>query len=108
MEKLIYTGKLYSPRINVPFTKKLNERKMKATLYTSGDLAGISSKNFKAYYGWECTDDTGEWCFEAKFDDQVIKIPYSKLGMGSHKQYECMACLLKGIAWVMQKYKLTL
>lgn len=79
---------------------------MKNSVYSSGDYAGIHSKNFDAYYGYEIQDENDEWCFQAKFDDQTITIPFSKLK--SDDQFNCEKNLLIGISWIFMKYKLTL
>ena len=79
---------------------------MKAKVYSSGDYAVIESKNFKAYYGYEVTNEDDDWCFEARFEDEVIIIPFSKLG--TDDKFNCVENLMKGIAWLFMKYKLTL
>lgn len=83
--------------------------------YWSGDYAGLTSKNFSAYYGYEVTqlrenpedDEDVEWCFEAKFNNERIIIPYSKL-RSENSESDCMHNLMQGIAWILTKYKLTL
>ena len=79
---------------------------MAPEVYSSGDYAGITAKNFTAYYGYEVTDENGEWCFQASFDDETITIPFRKLK--SDDQFNCEHNLMRGIAWLMMKYKLTL
>jgi len=74
-------------------------------IYSASDYAGLSSKNLTAYYGYEVTDENDEWCFEAKFNNEIIKIPSSKLGVKD--KFDCTECLLRGISLVMMKYKLT-
>lgn len=74
-------------------------------VYSSGDYAGFVSKNLTAYYGYEETEND-EWCFVAQFGNEKIKIPSSKLKVDD--TFNCQECLLKGLAWVMMKYKLTL
>jgi len=101
--------------------------KFKADVYTASDYAGIYSSNLDCYYGYErgyckvcktyndnadsdCADcglSDVEWCFVAKFNDKEIVIPYSKLGLGDNKMLDVNRCLLKGIAWIFEKYKLT-
>lgn len=78
---------------------------MKPDIYSAGDYAGIKAKNFQAYYGYETADENDEWCFMAEFDGTKITIPFSKLKASD--QFNCMDCLLTGIAWLFQKYKLT-
>jgi hypothetical protein len=51
---------------------------MKPEVYSSSDYAGITTKNFKAYYGYEVEDENEEWCFQASFNDETITIPFSK------------------------------
>lgn len=79
---------------------------MKNSVYSSGDYAGLVSKNFEAYYGYEVQDENEEWCFQAKFNDQEITIPFSKLR--SDDQFNCEKNLLIGVSWIFMKYKLTL
>lgn len=105
MGGLTYTGPLIGPKITVPFQKQLNELRMKAKTYKGEFFAGITSKNFSAYYGDEVIDEKGEWCFEAKFGTTVIKIPFSKLGCSD--RFNCMECLMKGVAWIFEKYNIS-
>ena len=79
--------------------------KNKPMIYEASDYAGIGSKNFVAYYGYEVTDKNDEWCFKAEFNNEVIKIPFSKLG--AKDQNNCQDCLLHGIGWLFAKYKLS-
>lgn len=78
---------------------------MKPEIYSASDYAGIASKNFEAYYGYEVTEND-EWCFKATFYETEIIIPFSKLQ--ADDMFNCKDCLLTGIAWLFQKYKLTL
>ena len=78
----------------------------KPEYYRASDYAGISSKYFSAYYGYEQTDENDEWCFVASFNDEEIKIPFSKLKCKD--QFDCVDCLNKGIAWLFMKYGLEL
>lgn len=74
--------------------------------YVSGDYAGIKAKHACFYYGYEITGPDDEWCFVATMsDDTEIVVPWSELKSGA-SQFDCVANLLQGIAWVMQKYKL--
>lgn len=77
---------------------------MKPDFYSSGDYAGLTTKNFQAYYGYEEVDENGEWCFTAKFGDENIKVPFSKLK--ADDQFNCVECLLIGIGWVLTKHKI--
>lgn len=79
---------------------------MRPDIYSSSDYAGIKSKNFEAYYGYEVEDENEEWCFEATFNDQTITIPFSKLK--GRDQFNCVENLLIGVSWLLMKYKLTL
>lgn len=89
------------------------------TIGISEDYAVLSCKNIYFYYGYESSlcacgkhnckeheDLEKEWCFEAKFSDQVIIIPFSKLQIDD--QFNCRDGLLKGIGWVFAKYSLSL
>ena len=88
---------------------------MKPSYYWWSDYAGFESNNLSCYYGYEVTqlvdnpedDEDTEWCFEAKFNNERIIIPYSKLNSGE-EQCEVLPNLLKGIGWILTKYKLTL
>lgn len=82
---------------------------LKPEVYIKNDYAGIGNKNFTAYYGYEETigeGDDEEWCFKAEFNDEVIIIPFSKLGCSD--MFNVGICLMTGIAWLFAKYKLTL
>ena len=80
----------------------------------SGDYASLTAHNASFYYGYECAvgeGDDEEWCFEAKFNDNTITIPYSKLVGRTPKRmaperWDCEQCLLLGIGWVLTKYKI--
>jgi len=67
------------------------------------DYAVLSTKNASFYYGYEVTINN-MWCFEAKFNDEKITIPFSKLGVDD--QWEVVECLLSGIGLILAKYKL--
>lgn len=98
----------------------------KANIYTASDYAGLIAKHFKANYGYEevyCTDcrvfakvgtddyadhegHETEWCFVAEFNGETIRIPSSKLKADDAR--DTGMCLLKGIAWLLEKYELRL
>ena len=84
---------------------------MKPRAYIASDYAGIASKNIYFYYGYEVTDENGDNCFTATFQDngeeKTITIPYSKLGTKAD-MWQCEECLLQGIAWIFEKYRLEL
>lgn len=78
---------------------------MKPDFYTSGDYAGLSTKNASFYYGYEETEDD-EWCFTADIEGlEKIKVPFSKLQ--AKDQFDCVECLMVGIGWVLTKYNLS-
>lgn len=98
---------------------------MKASVYTAGDYAGLRTKHLAAYYGYEeiyChTCDAyvkhgkdseehayheTEWCFVAEFNGETIRIPASKLRVDD--VWNTGDCLLKGVAWLLEKYELRL
>jgi len=94
--------------------------------YVAGDYAGLEFRDGEFYYGYErsicmkcgnmnkrgsehcedCEDAGGEWCFYAKFNEEVIYIPFSKLG--TKDMFDVVSCLNMGIGWVLAKYKLVL
>jgi hypothetical protein len=78
---------------------------MKPDVYIAGDYAGLKTNNLTAYYGYEETEDD-EWCFVARFGNEVIRIPASKLKV--RDKTDCQECLLMGLAWLTMKYHLTL
>ena len=55
------------------------------------------------YYGYEVRINN-MWCFEAKFNDEKITIPVSKLGVKN--ALDVVECLLMGIGLILAKYKL--
>jgi len=69
------------------------------TVYSAGDYAGIGCNGFKAYYGYEKTDEADDWCFEADMAGKIITIPFSKLGV--RDMFDCQTNLLYGIAVVL-------
>ena len=75
---------------------------MKPSISIASDYAVLSTKNASFYYGYEVTINN-MWCFEAKFNDEKITIPVSKLGV---KKGNVVECLLSGIGLILSKYKL--
>ena len=74
-----------------------------ARSFVAGDYAGITSKNLDLYYGYECTNDNGEWSFSARVGEtEVMKIPQSKLNASD--KFDCASCLLAGIGMLFDKY----
>lgn len=77
-----------------------------ARSFVAGDYAGITSKNLDLYYGYECWDENGEWCFSARVGgSEVMKIPQSKLKVSD--KFDCVSCLLAGIGQLFDKYGAT-
>lgn len=72
--------------------------------YSASDYAGLETKNFKAYYGYEEVDENEEWCFVARFEGKVIKISNSTLPVKD--KFDCNECLLVGIGMILSEYKL--
>jgi hypothetical protein len=77
------------------------------SVYEASDYAGIDvpTKGIKFYYGYEVTDDDENWCFEATFPQKKIKIgfPILKHENASLDQFECVPCLLTGIAILIER-----
>ena len=47
----------------------------------SDDYASIETNGISFYYGYEVTDENGEWCFQAKTKGgKEITLPFSRLG----------------------------
>jgi len=67
------------------------------------DYAVLSTKNASFYYGYEVTINE-MWCFEAKFNDEKVTIPFSRLGVDD--QWDVVECLMMGIGLILAKYKL--
>jgi hypothetical protein len=79
----------------------------KPNFYTASDYAGLTFCGGSFYYGYEVTSgDDEEWCFSAKFGENEIIIPFSKLG--AKNMFDVTVCLNMGIGWILAKYKLTL
>ena len=76
---------------------------MKPSISIASDYAVLSTKNASFYYGCEVTINN-MWCFEAKFNDEKITIPVSKLGVKN--ALDVVECLLMGIGWILAKYRL--
>lgn len=72
---------------------------MPKKVYIASDYAGIRCDGFSAYYGYEETDESGEWCFVATINGEATEIPFGKLG--ARDKFECVECLLHGIAIVL-------
>lgn len=71
--------------------------------YSGGDYAGIDSDNLCVYYGYECVDDSGNWCFKATFNGQQVQWTWEELG--SRDQFDCQYGLLAGIARLFSSYR---
>jgi hypothetical protein len=82
----------------------MESRMNKPDAYVSGDYAGLSFKNGSFYYGYE-VEINEEWCFVAKFTENEIIIPFSKLGCKD--MFDVNNCLLTGVGWILAKYKLS-
>ena len=67
------------------------------------DYAVLSTKNASFYYGYEVKINE-MCCFEAKFNDEKITIPFSKLGVSD--EWDVVECLLSGIGLILAKYRL--
>jgi hypothetical protein len=71
--------------------------------FINDDYAGVRGDGFLFYYGYEVEVDD-KWCFQAKFDDKIITIPWDEL---TKNQWECVENLMAGIATIFETYKLT-
>lgn len=80
----------------------------KPNVYWASDYAGIDVPRVgKFYYGYEETigsEDEEEWCFSARFGNQEVIIPFSKLE--AEDQCNCQDCLLHGIAQLISSKRL--
>ena len=76
---------------------------MKPSISIASDYAVLSTKNASFYYGYDVTIN-GMWCFEAKFNDEKITIPFNKLG--AENEWNVVECLMMGIGLILAKYKL--
>jgi len=89
---------------DVHFANVIPSGKNKPDISSASDYALFESKNLQAYYGYESTDENEDWCFQAKVNNDVIKIPFKKLQ--GRDQFNCTENLLLGIGWLLAKYKL--
>jgi len=98
----------------------------KPSVYIASDYAGIVYKDVSFYFGYEVsvcaecgkmTDKGSEycdihpdsdryWCFQAKFNGEVITIPSNKLG--DSDMFDVTENLMLGIGWLFAKYHLEL
>ena len=76
---------------------------MKPSISIAGDYAVLSTKNASFYYGCEVTINN-MWCFEAKFNDEKITIPFKRLGIKNENNV--VEGLMMGIGLILAKYKL--
>lgn len=69
----------------------------------SDDYAVVELTGMRFYYGYESTDENGDWCFEvtmtyANVNRQLMKIPYSELKLKMMDgMFDVVDCLLCGI-----------
>ena len=79
----------------------------KISAYEASDYAGIDvpSKRIKLYYGYEVTDKDENNCFQATFPGGKITIPFRELKRVDNflDQWECVPCLLIGIAILIER-----
>ena len=65
----------------------------------ASDYAVLRIGNIRFYYGYEATDDKGEWCFSASDQESNSEsrftIPQSKLNV--RDKWNCAECLMDGI-----------
>lgn len=90
--------------------------------YTASDYAGLKTKKYEFYYGYEKTVcrkhgddcvingevddcDENEWAFVASETDgkELMRLGVSKLGLGDHDHEETALVLLHGIGKFMDK-----
>lgn len=67
----------------------------------SSDYAYINTKAVSFYYGYEVTNENGEWCFQAVAMGKTITVPFSRLDL--HDMYDCAAGLRAGIALLCEE-----
>lgn len=73
---------------------------MSVTVIITDDYAVLESAGKRFYYGYEETDDEGEWCFVAdlnplRAEPEKLRVPASRLGVRDRE--DCAENLLKGI-----------
>jgi hypothetical protein len=78
---------------------------MKARWYSSSDYAGLSGGDHAFYYGYEKTNDNGDWLFVAQKNGKVI-MQYTANDLGEKESSEVMDVLLAGIAKYFELAKL--
>jgi hypothetical protein len=80
------------------------------SIYEASDYAGIEvpAKRIKLYYGYEAKDAEGNNCFDASFPGHGIRIPFPvlKKANDSLDQWECVPCLMTGIAILIERGEL--
>lgn len=79
-------------------------------VYVAGDYGGFRVGNVELYYGYECTNEKGEWCFYIKTNRFQTNPPviWSWKELGAKDQFDVTDCLLRGIARLMSEGKLVL
>jgi hypothetical protein len=67
------------------------------SVHTASDYAGLGTKNFDFYYGYEVEDEDGNWCFTASEQENGREIVrWSSIELGVEGEYPEVA-LLYGI-----------
>ena len=75
--------------------------------FIASDYAGVRGGNVDLYYGYEQTDENGEWCFVATEDGvEQMRIPQSKLGIKD--SFNPASNLMAGIAIFVSRRSLLL
>ena len=75
----------------------------KPRISINDDYAVLTTKNASFYYGYEVKINE-MCCFEAKFNDEKITIPFNQLGV--EDEWNVVECLMMGIGLILAKYKL--
>jgi hypothetical protein len=71
--------------------------KAKARWYSSSDYAGLEGGDMAFYYGYEKTNEAGEWLFVARQKGKVV-MQYTADDLDETDHTECTDVLLAGIA----------
>jgi len=74
---------------------------MSVDLGISSDYAVLTTTNARYYYGYEATDDAGEWCFQATMNG--VGYRYDQKALGLDDKWNVVEGLLRGLGLMIER-----
>jgi hypothetical protein len=67
----------------------------------AGDYASLTVSGTQYYYGYEVTDDEGDWCFQAEWPKGHVRFTQHDLELSN--RWDCVNGLLRGIELLLER-----